>query len=181
MVWKTGSRVTASLLIAAFGLVSGSANADIFLNANGAAGFRGDATAAGYASQIDVASLQFGVTSHVAGRAQFADLTITKHVDSSSAAFAQAAASGQTLPKVIVSVTKTDASKQLVTCELTLANVNVTGYSFSDSGASTASASVETITLAYKKIDWKFSGASIGGRALTPTSGGWDVMANTKS
>jgi type VI secretion system secreted protein Hcp len=176
MYGKVTSRVIAALFVTTLAFISASADAAIYLNAGT---IKGDATATAFKDQIEILSMQFGVThpgsetmakGAPVGKAQFGDVTLTKHADGSSAALMQAASSGQVLPKMVLTIAKADSGPATT---FTLSNVFVSGYSYSDSGSTAPG--TETVTLNYSKVQWQF--AVPNGKA--PASGSWDI-ANAK-
>jgi type VI protein secretion system component Hcp len=184
---RVSSGVIAVLLAVTTALASAPAQADITLNIPGVSG---DSKTA--ANQVDVLSLQFGVTDrvtdHLGGKAQFSDVTITKHPDSTSGTFALDAMSGQTIGAITITITKSDGSRPaVVAAQFTLTGVTVTGYTYADSGAvnapsvrSALDTTTETITLSYSKIEWKLAGVAPPGKTAPLSTGGWNVTANTK-
>jgi type VI protein secretion system component Hcp len=183
MLSKSSSSIVASLLAVSLLAAPHVAHADLFLSAPGVTG-----DSRTLPNRVDVLTLQFCVNGHAGTRPQFTDVTITKHPDSSSSVFVQAAGGGPGLSSVTISVTKSDGKTQQVAAEFTLIGVTVTGYTYADSGAtgvvSTRSAldsSTETITLSFQRMEWKLAGVTPTGKAAPGNSGSWNVLTGPRS
>jgi len=139
----------------------------------------GTLTLAQGGTEIPVLAWSFGAsnsgTAHTgggagAGKANFQDLSLTKFIDSNSAAILTALATGQHYPKIVfTSQWGTGSTTATLVYELTDAIFT----SFSQGGSGGESALTENVSINYAKIKWTYTDAT------GTTTGSWDVAQNT--
>jgi type VI secretion system secreted protein Hcp len=179
-----GSRFVGSLFVTAFALVAASASAatDIFVKAEDGSGvIKGESADAQHKGEIDALSVQFGDKTSVSatgagtGRAQFDEVTITKHADRSSPVLAGMVAGGKSLRTVTIYMRKA-GNRPLVFTELALTTAVVTSYTFALSPGSDFG--TETVTFHFEKIKMTYTPQKPDGTGDTPVVMTWDVAAN---
>lgn len=144
-------------------------------------GIQGDSIDRGFERAIVVRSFSFGVTNSssgsgsVAGRASFASLSISKSLDRASTGLMKAAATGQVIPSVVLSLRK-NGGTQPVFYRVTLSNVVVSSYKLSDALGS-AAAQTEELQLGYGKVTVEFFSQGLDGRVTSTGKFSFDVAA----
>jgi type VI secretion system secreted protein Hcp len=127
-------------------------------------GINGNVTAKGYEGQIRCDSCQFGVgrgitmevgnmSNREASRPNLSEFTFTHKTDVSATALFKEATIGSAGKKVIIHFVQTGSDKLVEYMTYTLEDVLVSGYSIS---ADFDSASVETVSLAFSKVEVKY-------------------------
>jgi len=117
------------------------------------------------------------------GRADFQDLTFSKYVDATSPQLASFCAGGNVIPTAIVAHFVANQqvadSKPILSYQITLSDVIVTGYSLTWSGSDLP---VESISLNYDKIQWqrKEMDNTSAAKAPAAVTTSWDLTLNTK-
>jgi type VI secretion system Hcp family effector len=105
----------------------------------------------------------------------FEPVTFTKAVDSTSPAFALAAASGQPFPQVMVEFVKTGQTP-IVFARVELTGVRVVQYKAS---GTTPGSPTEAIALSFAKIKWTMPRINPPGAPPKPSGmAGWDLVNN---
>ena len=156
--------------------------ADMFIKIDGIPGeSKGDK----HVDEIDVLSYSWGVTqtgSSVigggggAGKASFDDLTFSHNLDKASPKLLVFSASGEHIPKVVLTVRKagTDPQEYL---KITLEEVLVSSVKQSGSG----DRPTETVTLNFAKIQTEYTPQNSDGSPGSTIVGVWDLRSNPKS
>jgi type VI secretion system secreted protein Hcp len=163
----------------AFALVTSAAHATNFLKIEG---IDGDVTAAGYENQVEASTFQFALH-HVgnagsgagAVRLTFTELTFTKPTDKASVKLFMAAATGEHIKQVVLSVAKSDKGRLATVVKYTLHDVVIASYAVQGG----SDRPQETVALSFAKIEIEY-GAPGGIGPNAPAKGGWDLQANRK-
>lgn len=148
-------------------------------------GIAGESRVEGHKDEIDIASWSWGASRSTdstsggggAGKANFQDLTFTKYVDKSTPKLMLAAASGEPIPRVVVTAHRDLAgatSEPYLT--ITLQDVFVTSVSTGGSAASDLPA--ESMSLNYGKIKFTYTPQLDDGSVGEPVDFSWDVVLN---
>lgn len=138
-----------------------------------------------HSGEIDVLSWSWGArqsgTGHLgggagAGKAEVADLTITKFVDRASPLLFFLCCSGEHVPNAVLAVRKAGGKNPLEYLKVTLEDVLVTSYE--TGGASEQDRVVETITLNFARSKLEYVPQKKDGTGAPSITKGWDVAAN---
>ncbi|MFD0695678.1 Hcp family type VI secretion system effector [Paenibacillus sp. GCM10027628] len=150
---------------------------DVYLNLDG---IPGDSTVKNYEKWIQLADVQFDVSSKAsavagsgagAGKAALENFTITKPFDSASIPLFVDMATGKNIAKgqlVFVS----NALQPAAILTIDLSTVFISDYKFDDTH--------ETISLRFGGIKMSYTPITAKGTKGTPITGGWDFIKNTK-
>ena len=149
-------------------------------------GIEGEATVAGHEDWIEVVGFGWGVQKEIApvgtqmvgraGRADFHDLVITKHLDGASPLLALACAEGGTIGEAEL-VFYADGSADQPTGSVHLEGLQVRSV-VSESG-SPNSGPTEVVSLTYARIEWIMYQYDARGGA-GEIRAGWDVAGNSR-
>jgi type VI secretion system secreted protein Hcp len=157
---------------------------DMFLEL---AGIKGESTDKTHKGKIDILSWSWGLsntgTFHHgsgggAGKAEFADITITKYIDLASADLMAYCASGKHFAKGKIIVRKA-GDKPLEYLTIELEKVLVASYSTGGSGGDDRL--TESFSLNFSKVKVDYATQDEKGGKGTPASFAWDIGANSKS
>jgi type VI secretion system secreted protein Hcp len=139
----------------------------------------------GYENQIEILSYSHGIamqvdggvrgTERITGRPQFQDFTITKHMDRSTPLLNQKCCEGANLGEVQLTVGRNDAGTVIPFIVYTLSNVVISMVGGAGVGDDKP---MENLALNFTAIQWVFTASGESGHDRT--SGGWDVVANTR-
>lgn len=157
---------------------------DVYLQLNGIKGESADARHVGW---IECTSVHWGITQprsatastaggHTAERAELADITFQKLADLSSPVLMQTCAMGRTLSRACFEFMRADKDGEPVKYfDMELDNVLI--------GAVTpivlpGHVLLETVSLKFSKVIWRYTQQKIGGGAGGNTAGGWDLAMN---
>lgn len=139
----------------------------------------GEATAVGYANQIEIQAFSFGESRAASGTSggaapspSFTELNLTKPLDRSSPALLVATASGQHFSSATLTLV-TDGASPVAYLKIALTDVIVTACQ--TGGATQSGFPSENISLAYGKIVMTYSYKNSKG-AFVPYIGGWDLQ-----
>jgi type VI secretion system secreted protein Hcp len=145
---------------------------------------RGERSLPGYEKKIELLSLSHGIAMQItgdmgdpertAGKPIHQDMTVTKYLDAASPLLNVGCCEGKLFPKVEIILGRTDAGRVVEMMKYTLSNVIISSVS---SGGGGGSAPVETLTLNYNKIVWKFTAPGAGESGAVKRS--WDLARNT--
>lgn len=132
--------------------------------------------------RIEVLNCSFGCTNPVlmgaagtgagATKATVSEFTLTKKMDTSSARLFQVCLSGERLNQVVIIFTSNEGPGREATSTITLTEVSVVSYQWSDSAAEQQA--TEVISLAFQKISLNFNVTTQTGQGM-PTTTGWDL------
>ena len=158
---------------------------DFFLKIEG---IEGESTKKGHEKQIDIHSMNFGVSAPLqighggtglsAGKASFGEISFTKFTDKSSPKLYQACGAGTHIPKVEFFGQKQTGDTPLVYFIVTLSDVMVS--SFQNSGAG-GSEMVEQLSFGYSKIEFKYIEQNAKGSAAGTNVAAFDVSKGVKA
>ena len=142
---------------------------------------KGESTRGGYAGKIDLLSFSHGVAMQItgdvsnsertSGRPSHQDMTVTKYLDSASPVLNQSCCEGRTFPQVDIIIGRDDRGAVTELVRYTLKNVIVSSISIGGGGGDRP---VETLTLNYNEIVWKYNPQKPEGGS----EGRWNLNAN---
>jgi type VI secretion system secreted protein Hcp len=150
-------------------------------------GISGDSIVSGHVGEIDVATVGFGVSQtgirEAGGRASarrssLTTISVAKFIDKSSPNLFLACATGQHIPKGVLTFRKAGAAgaapyEFLI---ITLSDVLISSYQVSSSEG--AGAPAESLSLSYTKIEYKYVPIGSNGLTLPPITVTFDVFTN---
>jgi type VI secretion system Hcp family effector len=115
------------------------------------------------------------------GRADFADLTISKYMDKTTPVWNQRVSSGENIATATLTIFQADGAsgKAVLYYQIDLQDIIVTSYSV---GAGGGDLPVETITLHFNQIQWTYAvqnKQAPGGNSGQAVAG-WDLEKNIK-
>jgi len=115
---------------------------------------------------------------HAVGRTEHGDMSVFKEVDSSSPLLYQALSGGTTFQSAQIDLYR-DAGdgRRVKYLEIQLKHVLISQISL---GVGDSPLPVETISLRYAAIQWKYQKQSIGGGQAGITQGAWSLTKNDK-
>lgn len=157
---------------------------DMFLKISG---IKGESRDAKHAGDIDVLSWSWGVSnpgsSHLgggigAGKANFAEIHVVKHVDMSSPKLFELTATGAHVPQIELFVRKAGAS-QAEFVHITMKNVVVTSISLSANASADIPPS-ESVTFSYDEVTYEYMPQLPDGRPGGGVKFSYNVRANLK-
>ena len=175
------------LVMILFLLAAGSARAgfNMYLFISDSSGtITGEVTNTGFAGQIWVTNFSWGVVNPVSsggtvGKPVFNAFTITKTLDLASPVLMEDCAVGSPLKSVVLSF-QSQAGKQILFYTISLSNGFIT--SVNSSGSTTDGRPLETVTLTYSTINWKYQQLDENGNPVgSPVSHGYDLSTGTGS
>ena len=160
---------------------------DAFIKFDGG-GIKGESTDSKHKDWIEIYSYSFGMSQAVSGsmstagakasgRADFSDFSVMKALDSASPKLMVACANGTDIPTVELELCRATGDKQKF-YKITFENVIIT--SVSPSGSSGGDVPMESVSFAYSKIKWEYTGTDPRtGKAGGATEGHWDLASNS--
>jgi type VI secretion system secreted protein Hcp len=158
--------------------------ADYYLQLDGIKGESADARHAGW---IECTAIDWSVTQaksatastsggHTAERAELSEIHISKLVDLASPMLAELCACGRTIPKAKLEMQRADGNGEPIKYfEVELENVLVARIAPKFAGGDVP---VESLSLKFSKVKWRYTQQKIGGGASGNTAGGWDLALN---
>jgi type VI secretion system secreted protein Hcp len=156
--------------------------ADYFLQITGIAG---ESKEAKHKDWIDVLSWSFGESNPgsvatgggaSAGKVQMSDFNFMKATSKASPKLFLACASGQRMKEAKLSAVKTGAMQQEY-LTWTFSDVLISSYQTTGSGGDI---SMDSVSLAFAKVQVEYKPQNPDGSLGTPVVAGWDVMATKK-
>lgn len=116
---------------------------------------------------------------HAVGRTEHGDMTVVKDIDSSSPLLCQALSGGTTFQSAQIDFYRAASDgKRIKYLEIQLKNVLISHLAL---GIHDALLPVETISLRYAAIQWKYQKQNIDGGAGGVTLGTWSLTKNDKT
>lgn len=112
------------------------------------------------------------------GRVTFSPLTIVKYLDVASPTLMLNSARGAHIPTAILTV-RSQGPSPLEFYKITLSDVLITSVEVSGEGRSPDGKPLETVTLSFRRIEWRYTPQRPDGTAGSPITHYWDVAANT--
>lgn len=158
------------------------AQADFFLKVDGADGESPDSKHKG---EIEIDSFSWHIhnegTSHRgggagAGKVAFGDFQFSKKVDKASVKLMQMCASGEHIPKVVLTCRKAGKEQQEY-LKVTFSDCFVSSFVFGGSGGSSV-IPADQISVNFSKIEGVYKEQKSDGTLGGATNGSWDIKAN---
>ncbi len=146
---------------------------------------KGESNLTDYKEKIELLSFSHGVSMQVtgdisnsertSGKPNHQDFTVTKYIDATTPVLNQNCCEGKAFPTVTLTVGRNDTGKVLPLIVYTLKNVLISSISISGGSGDKP---VETITLNYNHIEWKYTSQKeeVGQKGVV--DGKWDLAAN---
>jgi len=148
----------------------------------------GDSTVKGFEQQIECSSYSWGVsmpsalgssTGGSVGTANFADLSVTKSADSSTADIFAGVVSGTHYGTITLTILAAGGDSPINLMQYVLTNCMFTSFSQSGAGDS-GSVPMESLSIGYDQIQVTYVPQSDSGSGDAQKQAGWDVAANQK-
>jgi len=161
-----------------------SALQDYFLKIDG---IEGESQDAKHKSEIDVLSWSIGETNGGsmsfqggggAGKVSFQDFHFTMRMSKASPKLFLACASGQHIPKAVLTVRKAGTEQQEF-FQVTMSDLLVSSYQTGGAGSDN-SLPIEQISLNFAKIEVQYKQQDAKGQLGGPIKAGWDLKQNVK-
>jgi type VI secretion system secreted protein Hcp len=156
---------------------------DIFLKIGD---IKGESIAKGHENEINVTSWNWGMTQTTglktasgaaAGKVQFQDITISKHIDKSSPSLVLACCSGKRYPDATLVLRKAGTKPveylKIIMRDVVVSSVAVGASSDQDKAA-------ENITLDFAEFKVEYTSQNKDGSAGEINASGWNIPKNTK-
>lgn len=146
---------------------------------------QGESSLTGYEKKIELLSFSHGVAMQITGdisnnertfrKPNHQDMTVTKYLDSASPVLNQACCEGKTFPQVEIVIGRNADGKVIELMRYTMKNVLISSMAVGGGGGDKP---VETVTLNYNAIEWRFTSQkdSIGQNAVVNAS--WNLTTN---
>ena len=147
---------------------------------------QGESSLKDYERKMELLSFSHGVamqitgdlsnTERTSGKPNHQDMTVTKYLDAASPVLNQACCEGKTFPQVDIVIGRNADGKVSELMKYTMKNVLISSMSVGGGGGDKP---VETVTLNYNAIAWKFTSQkdSIGQNGVV--NGSWNLATNT--
>jgi type VI secretion system secreted protein Hcp len=153
-------------------------------------GIKGESNDDKHKAWIEVLSYGFGAsqpqsgTSSSAGnlgsaRVNISGISFTKHLDISSPKLFEYCCTGQTIPKVTLQLNRAGGDKAKY-MDYIMTDVIITAVGKGGDSAGGDDVPVESVSLAFGKIEMTYTKIDINGKAAGNASAGWDLKANKK-
>jgi type VI secretion system secreted protein Hcp len=137
----------------------------------------GEIVALAFSQGVSVAiSAPSGGGGSTAGKASFSDIALTKLVDKSSPLLYLYAAQGKHLPQAVLTVRNSGATP-FEFYRITLTDVLIS--SVQNSGASGGDRPVESLSLNFARVEWRYTPQNADGTAGTPVITTWNLATGT--
>ncbi len=145
----------------------------------------GESTLTDYVGKMELLSFSHGVamqitgdlsnTERTSGKPNHQDMTVTKYLDAASPVLNQTCCQGKDFDKVDIIIGRNDGGKVIELMRYTMKNVLISSISIGGGGGDKP---VETLTLNYNDIAWKFTSqnASLGAKGVV--NGTWNLATN---
>ena len=145
----------------------------------------GESSLTDYVGKMELLSFSHGVamqitgdisnTERTSGKPNHQDMTVTKYLDAASPVLAQGCCQGTGYPQVDIIIGRNDSAKVIELMRYTMKNVLVSSISVGGGGGDKP---VETVTLNYNDIAWKFTSqkSTIGQNGVV--NGTWNLATN---
>ncbi len=112
-------------------------------------------------------------------RVEVQNFSFLHNLDISSPKLFEYCCTGQTIPKVTVNLNRAGGDKTKY-MEYKMSDVIVTSVTGGGASASSEDVPMETVTLAFGKIEMTYSKVGIDGKTAGNASAGWDLKKNSK-
>jgi len=145
----------------------------------------GESSLTDYTGKMELLSFSHGVamqitgdlsnTERTSGKPNHQDLTVTKYLDAASPVLCQSCCQGKGFPQVDIVIGRNDSGKVIELMRYTMKNVIISSISVGGGGGDKP---VETVTLNYNDLAWKFTSqnASVGQKGVV--NGTWNLATN---
>lgn len=145
----------------------------------------GESSLKGYEKKMELLSFSHGVamqitgdlsnTERTSGKPNHQDMTVTKYLDAASPVLNQSCCQGKGFDKVDIIIGRNDSGNVIELMRYTLKSVLISSISVGGGGGDKP---VETVTLNYNDIAWKFTSqkATIGVNGVV--NGTWNLATN---
>jgi type VI secretion system secreted protein Hcp len=143
---------------------------------------KGESTRSGFVGKIELLSFSHGVAMQItgdisnsertSGKPNHQDMTVTKYLDSASPVLNQSCCEGRAFPQVEIIIGRDDPGSTAELMRYTMKNVVISSISIGGGGGDKP---VETVTLNYNQITWKFNSQRSEGGA----EGRWNLSTNS--
>jgi type VI secretion system secreted protein Hcp len=114
-------------------------------------------------------------TERTSGKPNHQDMTVTKYLDATSPVLAQSCCEGSPFPQVDIVIGRNDSGTVIEMMRYTLSNVLISSISIGGGGGDKP---VETMTLNYNKLTWKFTSQHLEVGKGGVVDGKWDLTQN---
>ena len=149
---------------------------------------RGECTLPGFGGKIELLSFSHGVAMQItgdisqaertSGRPNHQDMTATKYLDAASPVLNQACCEGKSFPQADIIIGRNEGGQVIELMRYTMKNVVISSVSVGGGGGSKP---VETLTLNYNQISWKFTSQQTGTDETRTVDGRWDLTKHSSS
>lgn len=149
---------------------------------------KGECSLEDFRGKLELLSFSHGVAMQITGdigsneraygKPNHQDMTVTRHLDSASPFLHQACCEGKAFPKVEIIVGRNDAGKVIESMRYTMKGVLISSISTGGGGADKP---METMTLNYNHITWKFTPQKSEAGSQGVVEARWDVAQNKAS
>ena len=145
----------------------------------------GESSLTDYAGKMELLSFSHGVAMQItgdisnsertSGKPNHQDLTVTKYLDAASPILNQSCCEGKAFPQVDIVIGRNDSGAVVELMRYTMKNCLISSISVGGGGGDKP---VETVTLNYNDIAWKFTSqkATVGVNGVV--NGTWNLATN---
>jgi type VI secretion system secreted protein Hcp len=146
-------------------------------------GIPGDVTASGHENEIELLTVQFGVSQTglreaggkaSARRSSLSTISIIKSLDKASPKLFLACATGQHIDSAVLTLAQPLNGALYEFLKITLTDVFISSYQVSSGG----DLPTESVSFSYSKIEYKYFPKTPGGQILPPITVTFDVLKN---
>jgi type VI secretion system secreted protein Hcp len=149
---------------------------------------KGESTLKDYTDKMELLSFSHGVAMQItgdlsnsertSGKPNHQDMTVTKYLDAASPVLTQSCCEGKGFAQVDIVIGRNDSGKVIELMRYTMKNVVISSVSVGGGGGDKP---VETLTLNYNNMAWKFTSqnASVGQKGVV--NGTWNLATNAAS
>ncbi|PYS81578.1 MAG: type VI secretion system tube protein Hcp [Acidobacteria bacterium] len=145
----------------------------------------GESSLTDYAGKLELLSFSHGVamqitgdlsnTERTSGKPNHQDMTVTKYLDAASPVLNQSCCQGTAFPQVDVIIGRNDSGKVIELMRYTMKNCLISSVSIGGGGGDKP---VETLTLNYNQLTWKFTSQKPEVGVKGVVDGKWDLAKN---
>jgi type VI secretion system secreted protein Hcp len=147
---------------------------------------RGESPLTGHEGKIELLSFSHGLAMQMtgdissaertSGKPNHQDMTVTKYLDATSPLLNQGCCEGKLFPQVEIIIGRDDSGKVTELMRYTIRNVLISSVSVGGGGG--GDRPVETVTLNYNKISWRFTSQKFVAGKDETVEGKWDLAKN---
>lgn len=146
---------------------------------------KGESNLADFKDKIELLSFSHGVAMQItgdisnsertSGKPNHQDMTVTKYLDEASPVLNQSCCEGKAFPTTDIIIGRNEGGKVVELVRYTLKNVLISSISVGGGGGDKP---VETVTLNYNHITWKFTAQKPDASKEGNVDGKWDLCKN---